>query len=96
MDIQSITGAMGKAPSLPDKSSNKPGNFAALVSQYVQETNQENKASGKASLDLALGKSENVSETLLAMQKSKVSFQLMLSARNKLVNAYREVMRMQV
>jgi len=74
----------------------KPDNFAALINKYVQQTNQESKAAGKASLNLALGKNQNVSETILAVQKANLSFQLMLSVRNKVVDAYREVMRMQV
>jgi len=74
----------------------KPGNFATLINQYVQQANMESKAASKASVDLALGKNQNVSETILAIQKADLSFQLMLSVRNKLVDAYREVMRMQV
>jgi len=74
----------------------KPNNFAALINQYVQQVNQESKAASEASVDLALGKNQNVSETILAIQKADLSFQLMLSVRNKLVDAYREVMRMQV
>jgi len=45
---------------------------------------------------LASGDSKNTSETLLAIQKADLSFQLMMSVRNKLVSAYREISRMQV
>lgn len=72
------------------------GQFGALIRQYVEQTNLQEKAAGKASVELATGKSHNVSETMLALQKADLSFQLMLSVRNKLVDAYREVMRMQV
>jgi len=72
------------------------GQFGALIRQYVEQTNIQEKAAGKASVELATGKSHNVSETMLALQKADLSFQLMLSVRNKLVDAYREVMRMQV
>lgn len=37
-----------------------------------------------------------VSEVMVAMQKSSVSFQAMLQVRNKLVNAYQDIMNMQV
>jgi len=95
MEIHS-TGSMGRQ--LPEKpaSMQKPGNFASLIQQYIQQTNQEEKSAGKASVNLAMGKSANVSETLLAIQKADLSFQLMLSVRNKLVEAYRAVMRMPV
>ncbi len=74
----------------------KPGNFAALVRRYMQQTNHNAKTASKAGVELALGKSTHVSETLLAIQKADLSFQLMLGVRNKLVNAYKEIMRMQV
>lgn len=72
------------------------GQFASLVKQYVQDTNTQQIEAGKAAVDLATGKGGNVTDTMLALQKADVSFQLMLSVRNKLVDAYREVMRMQV
>jgi len=74
----------------------KPDNFAALINRYVQHTNLEMKAADKAAVDLAMGKNSDVSGTLLAVQKADLSFQLMLSARNKLLDAYREIMRMSV
>lgn len=82
------------SPKLPN--TQKPGNFSSLIQQYVQQTNQDTKAAGEAAVNLSLGKSSNVSETLLAVQKADLSFQLMMSVRNKLVDAYREVMRMSV
>ncbi len=76
--------------------SRKPGNFASLVRQYIQQVNQDSKAASKAGLELALGKNTHVTETLLAIRKADLSFQLMLGVRNKLVSAYKEIMRMQV
>lgn len=74
----------------------KPGNFGALIKQYTEQVNVEQKAAATQAEDLAVSGTGNVAETLLAVQKADLSFQLMLSARNKLVDAYREVMRMQV
>ena len=95
MNIDSIGNVNQQlSPKLP--TTHKPGNFASLIQQYVQQANQESKAASEASVNLSLGKTSNVSETLLAVQKADLSFQLMMSVRNKLVDAYREVMRMQV
>jgi len=95
MEIHSA-GNIGRQ--LPPKlaTAGKPGNFSSLIQQYIQQANQDEKSAGKAAVNLAMGKSANVSETLLAVQKANLSFQLMLSVRNKLVDAYREVMRMPV
>lgn len=90
----------GYAPSIQplqgQQNTNKPGNFGALVKQYTEQVNQDTKTAASAADNLAVNGKGNVAETLLAVQKADLSFQLLLSARNKLVDAYREVMRMQV
>jgi flagellar hook-basal body complex protein FliE len=89
---QTVAGAGGQS-SKPDQ---QDGNFAALLNAYVDQVNHDNKAAGKAAVALASGESKNTSETLLAIKKAELSFQLMMSVRNKLVDAYREISRMQV
>jgi len=97
MHINAYTHAIGNALKHENKSEPAASNqFGALIKQYVEQTNIQEKAAGKASVELATGKSHNVSETMLAIQKADLSFQLMLGVRNKLVDAYREIMHMQV
>jgi len=72
------------------------GQLASLMKQYVNDTNTQQLDASRAAVELATGKNQNISDTMLALQKADVSFQMMLSVRNKLVEAYREVMRMQV
>ncbi|MDX8390335.1 MAG: flagellar hook-basal body complex protein FliE [Mariprofundaceae bacterium] len=83
-----------KTESMPSDA--KSGEFGSVIKQYMQDVNSDGKAAAKASESLALGHSNNVAETLLAVQKADLSFQMMLGVRNKLVDAYREVMRMSV
>lgn len=45
---------------------------------------------------LLAGQSTNLHETMIALEKADVSFQLMLQVRNKIVGAYEEIMRMQL
>lgn len=42
------------------------------------------------------GQTENVHQTMVALQKADASFQLMMQVRNKLVAAYEEINRMQI
>jgi flagellar hook-basal body complex protein FliE len=42
------------------------------------------------------GQTANLHETMIALEKADVSFQLMLQVRNKIVGAYEEIMRMQL
>jgi flagellar hook-basal body complex protein FliE len=45
---------------------------------------------------LIAGKSKNIHETMLAIQKADLSLKTMMQVRNKILEAYKEVMRMQV
>jgi len=46
--------------------------------------------------NLISGNSTDMHTAILAVQKADVSFQMMMAVRSKLVDAYREVMRMQM
>jgi len=72
------------------------GQFAQVLKQYATDMNHDVKAASKQAETLAITGEGNMSETLLAVKQADLSFQLMLSARNKLMDAYREVIRMQV
>ncbi len=72
------------------------GQFADVLKQYATDMNHDVKAAAQGAEKLAITGQGNMSETLLAMKQADLSFQLMLSARNKLMDAYREVIRMQV
>jgi len=74
------------------------GKFAEKLADYVNQYNTEAKIAEHNAAAVAVGETsdKSMSETILALQKADLSFQMMLSVRNKLVDAYREVMRMQV
>ena len=42
------------------------------------------------------GESQDLHTTVIAMQKADLSFQMMMQVRNKIVQAYQEIMRMQM
>ncbi len=70
--------------------------FKDLLKESIKEVDQVQKAAGKAVESLAVGKTENIHETMIALEKAEISFKMMMEVRNKIVKAYEEVMRMQV
>jgi flagellar hook-basal body complex protein FliE len=70
--------------------------FSELLEQGIQEVNATSRAADKASMDLASGKNSNIHETMLAVTKAELGFQMMVQVRNKMIEAYQDVMRMQV
>ena len=72
------------------------GSFANILTEAVT-TARENDAVDKGSaLQLLMGESDDLSSLLIDAQKAELSLQLALQIRNKVIDAYNEVMRMSV
>lgn len=69
------------------------GDFASAISGAVKRVSGLEKEADKSILDLLQGKAE-IHETMIALQKADLSMRLLLTIRNKVVEAYREIMRM--
>ncbi len=70
--------------------------FGDFVQDFVADVNKGSKLSDKMATDLATGKNKNIHETMIQMQKADLNFRMMVQVRNKVLEAYQEVMRMQV
>lgn len=72
-----------------------PG-FAQMFEQFIKGVDQKKKISARETQDLILGRSDNIHEAVVKSQEAGVAFNLMIEVRNKLVESYKELMRMQV
>lgn len=70
--------------------------FAGLLGNLVQDVNAKQQAAGQSLRDLQSGQNVSLHQTMISMQEAGVSFQLMVEVRNKLIESYQELMRMQV
>ncbi len=76
---------------------NKTPAFGDLMAQAVNKVNETSKASGALQTAYQRGDPDvDITEVMVASQKASVSFQAMLQVRNKLVDAYRDVMNMPI
>lgn len=84
-------------PNEIDGGNDGEGGFATALTQAVNKVNDLQDASKqlKTSFETGDGKA-NLAEVMIASQKASLSFQAMVQVRNKLVEAYREIMNMQV
>lgn len=72
------------------------GSFGSLIEKTIDETERlQDQADGMVK-GLAQGEITDVHEVMLAMSRADLSFRMVLEVRNKLLDAYQEVMRMQV
>ena len=70
--------------------------FGDVLNQFVGEVNQKQLASSQAVNDLISGKDIPLHQAMIAMQEAGVAFQLMVEVRNKLLEGYQDLMRMQI
>ena len=70
--------------------------FGDILSKFVGEVNEKQISSTQAVNDLLAGKDIPLHQAMIAMQEAGVAFQLMVEVRNKLLDGYQELMRMQV
>jgi flagellar hook-basal body complex protein FliE len=72
------------------------GTFADILKNSFQQVNEHQLQADQAIRELVSGRSKNIHETLLAVERADSSLKLMMQVRNKVLDAYREIMRMQV
>ena len=88
--------ASGSAVAVRSEPGPPRADFAALMRQAVGEVNQAQMQSASMSRSFELGEQVDLAEVMIAMQKSRVSFEALLQVRNKLLSAYQDVMNMSV
>ncbi|MFN7685945.1 MAG: flagellar hook-basal body complex protein FliE [Oligoflexia bacterium] len=76
----------------------KPGGttFAEVLKNSFEQVNEHQVQADQAIRELVSGRSKNLHETMLAVERADSSLKLMMQVRNKVLDAYREIMRMQV
>ena len=70
--------------------------FADTLKEAVHTVNHLQKESDRKAQNLAAGKAKNIPEVLIAAEKADIAFKMMVQVRNKIIDAYHEVMKMQV
>lgn len=98
MDINPINPAVtGKIGQIVENFEQKSGvGFKETVNKFIGDVNDLQLKAGEEIENFAGGEVDNIHEVMIAMTKAEVSFKFMMEARNKLIDAYKEIMQMQV
>ena len=70
--------------------------FADTLKDAVNNVNQMQQVADVKMQEIATGKNHNIPEVMIAAEKADISLRLMVQVRNKIIEAYQEVMKMQV
>lgn len=83
--------ALDAAPNTPSTDA-----FARLFSEGLGDVNSSVSAAEHAMSDLAAGKPVELHEVMISLERAQISVQTFVQVRNKLVEAYQDLMRMQL
>lgn len=70
--------------------------FSQIVTQGLASVNQQLIGSQQDLQSLAVGNVENLHQVMIRLEESKINFQLMMQVRNRLLEAYQDVIKMSV
>ncbi len=74
----------------------KDSTFSNMLNDAVSEVNKEQLQGYKAMEEIASGKVTNLQHAVQQIEEAELSMKLGLEVKNKALNAYKEVMRMQI
>jgi flagellar hook-basal body complex protein FliE len=83
----------------PEGNSGQPGGFSGTVKaleKYLSNVDQMQQSSDMSIQDLLAGKNEDIASVVAAVAKADVSFKVLVGVRNKLIDAYKQTMSMQL
>lgn len=87
---------LGTAPSRVRSAQDGVAAFKDVLERHLREVNELQRKADGAVRDLVTGKKDSIHEVIVAINEADLSFRLMMEIRNRLVEAYKEIMRMQV
>ncbi|MFN2257779.1 MAG: flagellar hook-basal body complex protein FliE [Desulfuromonadaceae bacterium] len=95
-DISIDTHLKSMFPDTGGQKSSATTGFSDMLADAVSQTNEAQLNADKAAVALQTGKAENLHEVMLSMEEADISMRLLVQMRNKAMDAYQEIMRMQV
>lgn len=93
--IDGIGGIQGPVPPCKTCKTGKPeGGFDDLLNEALGKISQVQKDAETAVKELTTG--GDVTNAMIAMERADITFQTMVEVRNRLIDAYQEIMRMNI
>ena len=94
LDAGSTRGAVKATPGAEETSG--AGSFSAVLKDKLTALNSQQVDAASATQDMATGNVDDVAQTMVRIEQANVSLQMATQVRNKVIEAYQEVLRMQM
>ncbi len=80
----------------PSSTAPQGKSFSDILKDSVEKVNEYQSQADTAIKELVAGRNKNIHETMLTIERADTSLKLMMQVRNKILDAYKEIIRMQV
>jgi flagellar hook-basal body complex protein FliE len=90
------TDAAEMPSALPAAQPADSNSFSSLLGKMVSEVNAQQQTAAQSVNALQSGQNVPLHQAVISMEEASVSFQLMVEVRNRLLESYQEIMRMQM
>ncbi len=67
--------------------------FGQMLKDSIHKVNQQQVEADKSIENLVTGKQTDIHQTMISAEKARISFELLMQIRNKVVSAYETIMR---
>lgn len=97
--ITPLTSSIGSLAQVAAKKLEEPtaaDGFSDIISRTLENVSAAEATADKIAVGIASGESENIQDLLIATSKATLGVQILTEVRNRAVEAYQEIMRMQV
>jgi flagellar hook-basal body complex protein FliE len=98
-NISSLLNGQAQQIQKPAANDNQQGNFSNAVTaleKYLSNVDKTQQSSDMSIQDLLAGKNEDIASVVAAVAKADISFKVLVGVRNKLIDAYKQTMSMQM
>lgn len=99
MDIQRLNALLSLEPTLKKPEATAGANqqgpsFAEVLGQALQRVEDDQRVAGDMMVKLAAGEIADVAQVMIASERANLSLSMAIQVRNKVIEAYQEIMRM--
>ncbi len=99
MELSNITllpVSVGTSGKISDKKNSLHENFSEVLKDAINNLNNLQKDADQKMIDFAKGDIQNIHDVSIAVSKADIALSLAIEIRNRLLEAYREITRMQI
>lgn len=97
LKLTPVVPAGSTTPARPAATSGKADSgFGKVLTKAIDTVNQNIEEADKLATALASGQRANIHETMIAEEKADISFRMLTKTQNKVIEAYQEIMRLQL